>query len=82
MNLSKLTVIGLLVGNTQQAPTELRNTGYPLYATFNTPAFTATTGSTDSMYKHLRGGGMYAIPQKILGAGAGTVTELTTNAAT
>ena len=71
MDLTKATLLALLVGNSQQAATAVKDTNFPLWPGSLTLFSASTTcGSTDTGYYHLRASGVYGVPQVISGGTA------------
>lgn len=76
--LSKASMLCMLVGNSQQAATALKNgspSEFPLWPGSltlmqATRAVATACGNADTGYFHLRSSGIYAVPQKYAASGA------------
>ena len=74
MNLSKFVAISLLLGSSQQAATQLKNTDYPRYhANLSTLPTGCGAAASLTRYEYVRSNGLYAVPQKMSGGTSATV---------
>lgn len=78
MDLTKATLLALLVGNSQQAATAVKDTNFPRWPG-SLILFSASTtcGTTDTGYYHLRASGVYGVPQVISGTEIGAQPDST-----